>query len=114
MNKNFWNRYYSKTIGIETPSTFGHYVSDLLKKGESILELGCGNGRDSFYFAIKGFHLFAMDQSKTIIKRIKKKNIKLKFICRDIQKLEKNFKFKINHCYTRFFYKLLTKMRKIN
>ena len=73
MNKDYWDRYFSKKNGIETPSTFGHYVSDLLKKGESILELGCGNGRDSFYFAKKGFHLFAMDQSKIIIKWIKKK-----------------------------------------
>ena len=103
MNKNYWDRYYSKTIGIETPSTFASYVSDLMKKGESILELGCGNGRDSFYFAKKGFHVFAIDQSKIVINRIKKKNINPKFICKDIQKLEKNFKFKINHCYARFF-----------
>ena len=103
MNKNYWDRYYSKTNGIETPSTFASYVSDLMKKGESILELGCGNGRDSFYFAKKGFHVFAIDQSKIVINRIKKKNINPKFICKDIQKLEKNFKFKINHCYARFF-----------
>ena len=103
MNKNYWDRYYSKTNGIETPSTFASYVSDLMKKGESILELGCGNGRDSFYFAKKGFHVFAIDQSKIVINRIKKKNINPKFICKDIQELEKNFKFKINHCYARFF-----------
>ena len=103
MNKNYWDRYYSKTNGIKTPSTFASYVSDLMKKGESILELGCGNGRDSFYFAKKGFHVFAIDQSKIVINRIKKKNINPKFICKDIQKLEKNFKFKINHCYARFF-----------
>ena len=103
MNKNYWDRYYSQTNGIQTPSTFASYVSDLIKKGESILELGCGNGRDSFYFAKKGFHVFAIDQSKIVINRIKKKNINPKFICKDIQKLEKNFKFKINHCYARFF-----------
>ena len=103
MNKNYWDRYYSKTNGVETPSTFASYVSDLIKKGESILELGCGNGRDSFHFAKKGFHVFAIDQSKIVINRIKKKNINPKFICKDIQKLEKNFKFKINHCYARFF-----------
>ena len=75
MNKSYWDNYYAKTIGIETPSTFASYVSDLMKKGESILELGCGNGRDSFYFAKKGFHVFAIDQSKIVINRIKKKNI---------------------------------------
>ena len=90
MNKNYWDRYYSKTNGIETPSTFASYVSDLIKKGESILELGCGNGRDSFYFAKKGFHVFAIDQSKIVINRIKKKNINPKFICKDIQEIEKN------------------------
>jgi len=103
MNKKFWDRYYAKTIGMETPSTFATYVSGLIKKGDSILELGCGNGRDSFYFAKKGFQVFAIDQSKIVINRIKKKNINPKFICKDIQELEKNFKFKINHCYARFF-----------
>ena len=103
MNKKFWDRYYAKTLGLETPSTFATYVSGLIKKGDSILELGCGNGRDSFYFAKKGFQVFAIDQSKIVINRIKKKNINPKFICKDIQELEKTFKFEIDHCYARFF-----------
>mgnify|MGYP001184129200 FL=1 len=103
MNKKFWDRYYAKTLGMDTPSTFATYVSGLIKKGDSILELGCGNGRDSFYFAKKGFQVFAIDQSKIVINRIKKKNINPKFICKDIQELEKIFKFEIDHCYARFF-----------
>jgi len=103
MNKNFWDKYYAKTRGIETPSDFAIYVSEFIKKGETILELGCGNGRDSFYFAKKGFQVFAVDQSNIIINRIKKKNINPIFICKDIQHLEKNFKFRIDHCYARFF-----------
>ena len=101
MNKKYWNKYYSKTLGIEIPSNFAIHVARLIKKGVSILELGCGNGRDSFYFAKKGFQVFAIDQSEIIINRIK--NINPRFICKNIEELQKDFKFQINHCYARFF-----------
>ena len=103
MNKKYWNKYYSKTLGIEIPSNFAIHVARLIKKGVSILELGCGNGRDSFYFAKKGFQVFAIDQSEIIINRIKNKNINPRFICKNIEELQKDFKFQINHCYARFF-----------
>ena len=103
MNKKYWDKYYSKTLGIEAPSTFAIHVAELIKKGDSILELGCGNGRDSFYLAKKGFQVFAIDQSKVIINRIKNENINPRFICKDIEELQKDFQFQINHCYARFF-----------
>ena len=56
-----------------------------------------------FFLSQKRFSRICIDQSKIVINRIKKKNINPKFVCKDIQELEKNFKFKINHCYARFF-----------
>ena len=42
-----------------------------------IIELGCGNGRDSFYFANNGLSVYSVDQSSTIIRKndINRKNL---------------------------------------
>ena len=53
MNKKYWENYYSEKLGIQAPSSYSIKVLNFIKQGESILELGCGNGRDSFYFANK-------------------------------------------------------------
>ncbi len=103
MNKLYWDRYYSKKLGSQEPSSFAQYVHTLIHKGHSILELGCGNGRDSLYFANCGNQVYALDQSQIVIDQIKGKNINPKFICKNINNLQDNFTFEINHCYARFF-----------
>ena len=40
---------------------------------KSILELGCGQGRDALYFATKGFQIYALDSSKIGIESINSK-----------------------------------------
>ena len=49
MDKSYWNKYYSKKLGVQEPSSFAVYVLKMMSDGDSILELGCGNGRDSFF-----------------------------------------------------------------
>ena len=70
----YWNQFY-KNINLTLKHTsFAKFAYDRVKHKKFIIyDVGCGNGRDSFYFAKKGFHLFAMDQSKIIIKWIKKR-----------------------------------------
>lgn len=42
---------------------FAHYVADLLEDRKvDIVELGCGNGRDSVFFAKQGHNVDAIDQ----------------------------------------------------
>ncbi len=107
MNKNYWENYYSEKLGHQKPSSFSVEILNFIKRGESILELGCGNGRDSFYFANNGIRVIAVDQSKNIINRIKKKNKNPTFLCKDIIDIQENFNYKVNHCYARFFFHAL-------
>ena len=107
MNKKYWENYYSEKLGLEEPSSFAIKVLDLINQGGSILELGCGNGRDSFYFANNGIRVIAIDQSKNIINRIQRGNKNPIFLCKDIVSIEENFNYKVNHCYARFFFHAL-------
>lgn len=76
MDKTYWREFYSRhKIGVE-PSLFAKFVyknyllestnCDTNKYAESnalsLLELGCGNGRDSLYFANNGIDTTAIDQ----------------------------------------------------
>ena len=63
MDFNYWEQYYLKQNAELMPSFFAHYVADLLKDTHSdIVELGCGNGRDSVFFAKQGHNVHAIDQ----------------------------------------------------
>ena len=107
MNKKYWEDYYSEKLGLQQPSSYSLEVINFIRQGESILELGCGNGRDSFYFANNGIRVIAVDQSKNIINRIKKENVNPTFLCMDIADIQENFNYKVNHCYARFFFHAL-------
>ena len=63
MDFNYWEQYYLKQNAEMMPSLFAHHVVDLLKdKHAEIVELGCGNGRDSIFFAQNGHYVDAIDQ----------------------------------------------------
>lgn len=65
MEKDYWESYYSKHRRNEVPSNFAVFVSNFIMKDKHLLELGCGNGRDSFYFSKKeGIKITALDQCK--------------------------------------------------
>ena len=46
--------YFNSTVTID-PSRFLSPLADLLKKGATILDVGCGSGRDLAWFAAQGF-----------------------------------------------------------
>lgn len=103
MDKEYWNQYYEKNFNnkeIINPSSFAlfcqnNYFSHSEKK---ILELGCGNGRDSLFFTRQGHTVSAIDQSNTINLDQKKLSVIVSdFIKYDYTKLEN-----INVIYSRF------------
>lgn len=65
-NKEYWNQFY-KNFQRRTPSQFCVSVITDLEPGASVVELGSGNGRDSFFFAEQGFATVAMDASEIAI-----------------------------------------------
>jgi len=72
----YWNKFYDKKI-INKESTFAKFTYKKIKKQKGkILDIGCGNGRDSFFFNQKGYNVTGIDISKKAIQKnskIKKK-----------------------------------------
>jgi tellurite methyltransferase len=61
-SKNYWNSYYNKNLAPIKPSAFAEECFGIIKKGLPVLEIGCGNCRDSNFFSLKN-PVIAVDQS---------------------------------------------------
>lgn len=94
----FWEHAYKDREALSTfnngqPSSEIVDIASKLDPGASILDIGCGDGRNSLFLAQKGFKVDAFDISKTGIEKIKylakKENLQINaFLC-DM----KNFEF---------------------
>ncbi|HOY76923.1 MAG TPA: adenylyl-sulfate kinase [Hyphomonadaceae bacterium] len=63
-----WNAYYSNAKAAPmAPSPYAVACADEMKAGGAIIDVGCGNGRDSAYFASKGFSTTGIDPSAQAI-----------------------------------------------
>jgi SAM-dependent methyltransferase len=75
--KNHWNSIFENNPEMfgEEPSEPARKTADLLKReGKTrILELGGGQGRDTFFFAKNGFQVTALDYSEKAVKTITEK-----------------------------------------
>ena len=68
--RNPWAREYAKTpdryIWGKAPSRFARELTAFVPPGGRILDLGCGEGRDSVYFAFCGYEVTGLDISAAI------------------------------------------------
>ena len=94
-NKKFWNNFYKNNLAVSRPSDFAIFILKFLKKNNSkIIDIGCGNGRDLFFFKKNKIDFIGIDLSKNATQLIKKKLE---------NKQEKNKVF--NNDFVRFDYK---------
>ena len=80
-----WNKVYSSDASIfgDVPSNFGLNCHEEFKKHvvKKLLELGCGQGRDTTFFASNGIDVVAIDCSRVAIEAFKitmEKNLRIK------------------------------------
>lgn len=57
--------FYSGTVNADMSELYAHF-EPLLPEGASILDLGCGSGRDSLHFIRAGYLVTAVDGSKEL------------------------------------------------
>jgi tellurite methyltransferase len=101
MEQDYWQWYYAKNKEPSGPSLFAKYiVENHAKSGNTLIELGCGNGRDALFFIKKGLKVTALDSCKTEINYLKKRVMENVFICTDFTMLDVNNKYDI--IYSRF------------
>ena len=86
-----WDEIYSNDSAFfgEEPSDFAQKCYGDFKRYDvkRLLELGCGQGRDSIFFASNGLDVYAVDSSKVAIENIKQK-MRGKNICLHLSHFE--------------------------
>ena len=103
-DRDYWNRVYSVEQN-DGPSQFARDITDKLKPGRHLLELGCGNGRDSLFFLANGVRVTGVDASDMAIEQLNKKtedNKNALFICDDFVKCKSLYQVKHDYIYSRF------------
>ena len=72
----YWENYYKSRKDTHYPSLFAKFVlKNYVKRNSSLIEFGCGNGRDAKYFANNHINIIAFDQCEKEILRLLNKNI---------------------------------------
>ena len=87
------------------PSSFAVSTAYELKHGRTLLDLGCGNGRDSLYFLSLGIKVTGIDASDTAIQKLittTKDNNNAKFICGDFVTNREIYGVQYDYIYSRF------------
>lgn len=108
-DKKYWTEYYIENSKPTGASTFAKFILNKLEKNKTLIELGCGNGRDSIYFSQNNLNVVAIDQVQCEVDFLNKnyKTNNINFICDDFTNL-KNTKNDIvnevnfDYVYSRF------------
>ena len=71
----YWEETYTKLSGdsdiVAHPSTFAIDISHRISQDDTILEIGCGNGRDAAFFSAKVSNYVGIDACPAAIARSK-------------------------------------------
>lgn len=71
--KKLWQTKWSDKTSYLPPNNFANRAYKMIKpKHKTLLDLGCGNGRDSLYFARKGLKVTAADWSQSSLDQLQK------------------------------------------
>ena len=99
-----WDEYYKKDNAPSFPSPFAEYVANKLNTQQNILEIGCGNGRDSRFFSSKCHQVTGLDRSGKAIELCKSlySEEPIEFFFGAITDIAKTNKKKYDLIYTRF------------
>ena len=102
-DKEYWENYYKKNRNPVDASTFARFSLGFLEKDKKLIEFGCGNGRDSVYFATEGLNVLAIDQVEDELNYLNERYSGLEnllFKSADFTNLDDSEKF--DYVYSRF------------
>lgn len=84
-----WNETYMRRKIVSTVDFAKKALSFLeIQPGATILDIGCGDGRDSMFFAQKGLHVTAIDFSEVAIAKLQKHSPSITAIVKDIATMD--------------------------
>lgn len=102
MDLNYWEDYYRKHPDAFEPSDFAQFVAKYVTRLDHIIDLGCGNARDTLFFSQLPLMATGIDQCTEEIERLK-----IKYTTGAIKFQNGNFDeikddFYVDHAYSRF------------
>lgn len=121
-NINYWDSYYStkenNLVWSKEPSSFVKFVDPNLSKHQTILDVGCGNCRDSDFFQINGHTVTLIDGSKESLNYCNK-NFEEKYHLNientyEVINFIKNHKKTYDIIYSRFFLHSISEIGQLN
>lgn len=104
-NVNYWNQYYEARKAPEEASQFARFVMEkYIQPYYRLLELGCGNGRDSLFFGKNCVQVVGIDSSESVIHRLRETNSDegILFVCDDFTRTNTLYQQQYDYCYSRF------------
>ena len=75
-NLSYWNKFY-KNFSLEEETSFANFIAKKVQPNKKLLDIGCGNGRDTIFFKKNFLKAVGIDNSKTAINNNKLKNKKI-------------------------------------
>ena len=77
--------FFSQTINVDMQNVYQPFLEYLpkphLSNQQKILDVGCGSGRDSVFFANQGFEVVAIDGSKSLIELAQQTDTRIDWQC---------------------------------
>jgi len=112
----YWSDYYKKKVTVNVPSPFAEFCLSKFSTDNKLLEIGCGNGRDSRYFSENGIDVVALDKSSVAIEQCKNDHQvdNLMFLCCETSEVQEHHNSKYNCIYSRFSLHAMTEVEEIN
>lgn len=68
----YWNSYYKGLNSKPIPSQFAAFILNEFNQFSDFVDIGCGNGRDAFFFSKFGKRVLGLDGSEVIIQKNKR------------------------------------------
>lgn len=62
------DEFYESTVNADMTAQYDFFM-EYVKPGASLLDCGCGSGRDSLYFLQQGYKVSAIDASEELCKK---------------------------------------------
>lgn len=104
-NIDYWNGFYKNNFNeIIEPSSFAKYIMSYIEPNKTLLDLGCGNGRDSKFFINNKLNVVGVDTSDYAINKLNNEIIDGNsiFICDDFVTCRNIFQQQYDYIYSRF------------
>jgi len=101
----YWNTYYNENPPVNNPSDFAKSILPYLQQGKHLVDLGCGNGRDTLFFTEKGINVLGVDRSQTAIGALRNMTgvqMNVEFLCDDFIDNPLIYSRKYDYFYSRF------------